>query len=157
MRVKLLCVVLCVALFFSGCAKEQSVKTNMEFDFEIAAENGTFFINAVKNEGSMKFTVLSPENIKGLTFVFSGNGVDSEFLGHKQSFPLERGDFGVLGSMYRAFTALTDTKAYKNGDEFIAEVTADGENYVFIVTELGIPLSVRFNGTEILFKNITNL
>ena len=157
MRVKLFCLCLCLILLLTGCTQSRKVQTEVKFDFELVADNGTFFINAEVHEDNMKCIVLSPENISGLTFIFSEDRVDTEFLGHQQSFSLEKGDFGVLGLLYRAFEALKDTEAVKSGDKFIAEVEAEGENFTFTVTELGIPLSVKFEDTEIFFKNITNL
>lgn len=157
MRIKLLCLSLCLVLILTGCGATRDVQTKVKFDFDLVTENGAFFINAKVSENKMEYTVLSPENIKGLTFVFSDNRVDSEFLSHQQSFPFEKGDFGVLGSLYMAFEGLKGSSAQKRGDEFIAEVSCEGENYTFTVTELGIPISVRFDNCEILFKNITNL
>lgn len=157
MRVKLLAVCLCLAFLLAGCGGGRQVEANIKFDFELEAERGTFFINAEVSDNAVKYTVLSPENIKGLTFVFSGSMVETEFLGHKQAFPNKSGEFGVLGSLYSAFTALGGTIAQKSGNEYITEVTADGVNYIFTVTELGIPISVKFGDTEIYFKNITNL
>lgn len=157
MRFKLLCLCFCVFLVLTGCSATRDVQTEVKFDFDLVTDNGTFFINAEVGEDRIKYTVLSPENIEGLTFIFTEDRVDTEFLSHQQSFPFEKGDFGVLGSLYKAFNGLKGVSAHKSGDEFIAEVTVEGENYIFAVTELGIPISVKFSNAKIFFKNITNL
>ena len=157
MQIKLLCLVFCFVIFLSGCGGGKEVQTDIKFDFELEAKNGTFFINAEVLGENMKYTVLSPENISGLTFVLREDNAEIEFMNHKKSFPRGSEDFGVLGSLYSAFSALKGAEAVKSGDKFIAEVTAEGKNFTFTVTELGLPLSVKFGDTEIFFKNITNL
>ena len=157
MRVKLVSLGLFLVLLLAGCGTGRQVQTGIKFDFELPGERGTFFINAEVGEETVKYTVLSPENIEGLTFIFSENTVETEFLSHNQTFPNKNGEFGLLGSLFAAFRELKGAVAHKSGDEYIAEVTAEGENYTFTVTELGIPISVKLGSSEIYFKNVTNL
>lgn len=157
MRIKLLCVCLGLVLLLAGCGSGQPVQTDIKFDFELIGEHGTFFINAEVGEDAVKYTVLSPESIEGLTFVFLENTVETEFLSHQQTFPNKSGEYGILGSLYNAFSGLRGAVAQKSGDKYIAEITVDGVNYTFTVTEMGLPISVRFGDNEIYFRNITNL
>ncbi len=103
----------------------------------------------------MEFTVISPVNIEGLTFRFSDTSVHTEFLGLKKDFPINNTDFGVLGKIHKAFSMLPGELAYKQGEELEVVVSADGQEFVFTVTDLGIPISLSWDGYEIEFKNIS--
>lgn len=142
-------------IFLSGCARSTVIvkPENMSFDFEISHGGSSFLINAqVKTGGEIEFTVLSPQNIEGLSFKFSETGVHTEFLGLKKDFPFSSSDFGVLGQIYNAFSGVYGAEAVKQGDRLIAAVEDD--KFIFTVTDLGIPIALSMDGNTIEFKNI---
>lgn len=102
----------------------------------------------------MEFTILSPVNIEGLTFRFSDTSVHTEFMGLKKDFPINNTDFGVLGKLHKAFSMLSGESAYKHGEELQALVSVDGQEFIFTVTDLGIPIGVSWDENKIEFKNI---
>ncbi len=143
-------------LFLSGCKNNTVVvkPENLSFDFEISHGGSSFLINAeVDIGGEMEFTVLSPENIKGLSFEFSDSTVHTEFMELEKDFPINDTDFGVLGRLYNAFFAVSGAEAVRQGDKLVTTVGDD--EFVFTVTDLGLPIAVSFDGNEIEFKNIT--
>ena len=142
---------------FSGCGGSNvTVKSeNLCFDFEASHGGSSFLINTkVKSEGEMEFTVLSPSNIEGLSFSFSDSVVHAKFLELEKDFPIDNTDFGVLGKIYRAFSALPDAEIIKQGDNLTATVSVEDKEFTFTVTDLGIPIKLSFNDGEIEFKNI---
>lgn len=146
-------------MLLSGCSGDSvPIKTdNLSFGFKISHDGSVFNINAeVEEPGEMKFTVVSPENIKGLTFEFSKEAVHIEFLGLKKDFPRADTDFGVLGQIYNAFSALHGAEAVKDGDDREAIVMGGEQKFIFTVTDLGIPIALSFDDNKIEFKNITS-
>ncbi len=142
---------------FSGCGGSNvTVKSeNLCFDFEISHGGSAFLINAkVKSEGEMEFTVLSPNNIEGLSLRFSDSTVHAEFLELKKDFPINNTDFGVLGRIHSAFSVLPHAEVTEQGDNLIATASVGDEEYTFTVTDLGIPIKLSLNDGEIEFKNI---
>ncbi len=145
-------------MLLSGCSGAGvAVKPeNLSFDFEITNDKSVFLINAeIEEDGEMEFTVLSPENIRGLSFEFSKMAVHTEFLGIKKEFQRESTDFGILGQLYNAFSVLSGAETIKDGEERLAVVSDGEQEFVFTVTDLGIPIAISFNDSKIEFKNIS--
>ena len=146
-----------LVIFLSGCGGNKVIvkPENLKFDFEISNGGSSFLINAaVHSGGGMEFTVLNPKNIEGFTLVFSDTAVHTEFLGVQKDFPAADGDFGVLGKIYKAFSALSGALAEKQGDIFTVPISIEDDEFIFTVTQMGVPISLDINGQEILFSNI---
>ena len=147
----LLCLVMCV-----GCGGKTEIKAkNISFEFAFQSGNEEFLLEArVNDTGDMEFTVLKPENIDGFKAVFSGNTVNMHFLNVEKSVPFFTDEFGIPGHIYTAFSLLESAEASRQSDEYKAEVSSNGNEYIFTFTELGLPISLSVNGEKIEFNNI---
>ncbi len=157
MMKKILAAAVCL-LFCVGCGggSVQPQSNNLAFGFDFQSGEDKFSVNAdINGGGDISFTVLEPESIREFKVVFSGDTVETEFLGVKKEFPLNDTDFGIFSQIYRAFSGLQNPTAESKDGEYTAVVTVGTDTYAFTLTDLGLPISLKINGTDIEFKNVT--
>lgn len=157
---KTIYILICFAIFLTGCNQKSSevtaVTTGLSFTAEITEKNSTYKCTAViKPNGDTTFKILKPEKIKGLTFNFSKNSYSMEFLDLKSNRPSQF-DNTSLNLIYKAFlTANNKNEVTFEKDKFILNGNTENHNFIFTLGESGLPLSLEFpnNDLKIIFKN----
>ncbi len=152
---KLICFLIPLLLLLCSCGANEKkvISGNLSFNFDFTYNKSEYSVSAlVSDNGDITYTVLKPENIKGLKFNFTENTLSTEFLGLKKDYPIAHAGTGVLSRVHTAFRKLAiNDYIYRDG-KFI--VSNNGEDYIFFVTELGIPIALELSGEKIEFKNI---
>lgn len=140
----------------SGCSaaiKPQS--RNLSFCFNFESGDELFTVNAETNSsGELSFAFVKPETVNNLKVEFLGDTVKTTFSGLKSEFLTSSTDFGILSDLNNGFCALQGAEAVKNGELYTSTVLCDGKEYIFNLTELGVPIGIKFDNTVIEFENI---
>ena len=115
---------------------------------------------SVSKDGETRFELISPENVEGLTLIFSGSEVHAEFdeLEYPYSIsPLD--ESGMCGRLYAilADTFDPETKASADADRIYVSGEAQDAEYNLYLGATGLPISAEsINGSfSAVFKNVT--
>ncbi len=135
-------------LLLVGCSRASNVKPvtrGIEFDTRVCYYNECYEAKGNINEnGELRFTITSPENIAGLELLLDGANVTATFGGmeYKTENPQLFGAFGLVGAI---FSDIRQKNAVARVDDNIYSVEgrADGSEYDLIVSTQGLPIELE--------------
>lgn len=150
---------------FTGCSGKSAditpVTENITFTAELTYYNECYEGNAsVLQDGSMHIELLSPDELKGLSFNFDGEQAAAEFSGLKYNYkPAEMPEGAVCTYLYDIFSDIRKrNKAVisdKNGYYIYGDIGKS--KYKMLLGATGLPISVdsEASGFSAVFKNAT--
>ena len=109
----------------------------------------------IKNSGDATFSILHPEELKGLTFNINNGNLTAEFNGIKIETD-ENYKATAVNFIYSAFKS-QNQKVVENSNRFFTKGACDGGEYKMYISEAGLPLKITdsANRFEIIIKNLT--
>lgn len=152
--------VILVILLLCGCAKQESkvipVTKGISFSCEATYYNETYECDCeIEKNGNTIICFNYPEQVKGLKFVFSENGVSANYNGIEYINDRIVFENSVAGLIYEVLSQ-TDGKVIEKNDVFYTEGVSGDFEYTLQLGATGLPIKIttRPDAARIVFKNV---
>lgn len=150
---------------FTGCSGKKNditpVTENITFTAELTYYNECYEGNAsLSQDGSMHIELLSPEELKGLSFDFDGEQVTAEFSGLKYNYTSAQMPEGAVCTyLYDIFSDIRKGNKTVISDKsgYYIYGNIGKSKYKLLLGATGLPISVdsEASGFSAVFKNVT--
>lgn len=95
----------------------------------------------IEQNGDTSVSIISPDDIKGLTFKFVGNETSVNYGNLNFTLPQNSPEQSVADFIYKVFEAPNET-VIKDGDEFYVEGKTKDYEYKLYLGATGLPLKI---------------
>ncbi len=160
---KLLFSVLAVIMIVSntGCSNKSSVvtpvTTGLSFTSQISFNDTEIKCETViEKDGKTTFTVITPDEIKGLTFAFGSGNATASYKGLEYKFSGELSEYNAVNMVYKVLENADENSVIMKDDAYIIRGSIDNIDYALQLGATGLPIKITAeNGLEVVIKNAT--
>ncbi len=162
MKFKLLFVVLSLMLI-CGCSASKPttlILKNISFSADITYLDSKYICEVDITEETNNFRVLSPDELSGLTFCFSKDGVCAEYLGISYTQDIENMPMGSVAVILSDIISDANSKDIfdaSNKENYTLIGEYDDRKYEFVFSPSGLPLALTIPDADfsVRFDNVT--